>query len=247
MRRGLLALILLLAGAIAASAQTAAPATTLSAPISGTADTTMAIASATGWLATTTSQQYFAVIDREFVGVRTVSATGGLIGITRGLVSSRATPHVSGAVVTFMRAAQILNYPPSGQCTRTAFGFVPIAVSGGPNIVSEIGTFYDCLGVAPNGQYVETNGAAVGLPILGSTVASATSITPTGTYFKVSGVTQITTIVLPAGAGVGFVVQLEPTGNFSTATGGNIGLASTAVTGKVLAMTWNGTAWQPSY
>lgn len=234
--------------AVTLGAQTVLTSTTLSTAVTGTADQQLVVASTTGWLATTTSQQYYALIDREFVAVRTVNTTSKVIGITRGQLASRPATHISGATVWFLPGQAVNTYPPSGQCTRTTLNYVPWVISGGPNIVSEIGTLFDCLGVTTAGQWVETNGGSVGLPVLGSTVASATSITPTGTYFKVSGtVNPVSTIVVPAGWAAGNCMQLEPTGAWVTDTGGNILIASTAVTGKVLTMCWNSTKWGPSY
>ena len=77
--------------------------------------------------------------------------------------------------------------------------------------------------------------------------AAATSITPTGTYFVVSGTTQITTIVVPAGWAPGLSLYINPSGTFTFATGGNISIAATAVINKILIVTWDGTNWSPSY
>lgn len=242
----LLAACLWLSGV--AGAQSVVTSTTLSAAISGTTDQQMTITSTTGWNATSSAAQYFALVDREIVGVRTVNTTSKVIGITRGQLGSRAVPHISGATVWTAVAAAFSTYPPSGQCTRTSLSYVPWIVAGGPNIVSEIGTLFDCLGVTTAGQWVETNGGSVGLPVLGSTVASATSITPTGTYFKVSGtVNPVSAIVVPAGWAAGNCLQLEPTGAWVTDTAGNILIASTAVTGKLMTQCWNGAKWAPSY
>lgn len=79
-------------------------------------------------------------------------------------------------------------------------------------------------------------------------VSAATSITPTAKSFLVSGTTQITTIVA-TGLQAGDQITLIPadSSTFTTATGGNIALGSTAVRYKALIMTWDGTSWYPSY
>lgn len=243
----LIAALLLVSGA--ASAQTALTSTTLSTAITGTTDQQMVITSTTGWTATTTGVQAYALIDREIVSVRTVNTTTKVIGITRGQLSTRAMTHISGATVWYLPANinAAINYVPSGQCTRTALSAVPVVVQGGVGLTSEVGGLWDCLGVTTAGQWVETNGND-GLYVFGSTVASATSVTPTGNYFKMSGtVNPVSTIVLPAGTSAGFCLSIEPTGAWVTDTGGNILIASTAVTGKVMTMCWNGAKWAPSY
>ncbi len=83
------------------------------------------------------------------------------------------------------------------------------------------------------------------------TIASAATIAPTSAIVKVSGTTQITTITPPTVAQNGGTflgcVRLVPTGAFTTATGGNIALGSTAIVDKVLEVCYDGTSWYPSY
>jgi hypothetical protein len=81
---------------------------------------------------------------------------------------------------------------------------------------------------------------------LGTSVASAATITPTVYIFHVTGTTQITTINLPYTGWIG-ELSLIPDAIFTTATCGNISLGSTAVVGKVLHMTFDGSNWYPSY
>jgi hypothetical protein len=81
---------------------------------------------------------------------------------------------------------------------------------------------------------------------LGTAVASATTITPTGAVFHVSGTTPVATINLPYAGFVG-EITIIPDGLFTTTTAGNIGLASVMVVGKANLMTYDGTKWYPSY
>jgi hypothetical protein len=81
---------------------------------------------------------------------------------------------------------------------------------------------------------------------LGLTIASATTIVVTNSVVPVSGTTAIATITA-TGTAAGQTVTLIPTGIFTTTTAGNIGLASTAVVGKALILTWDGTKFWPSY
>jgi hypothetical protein len=82
---------------------------------------------------------------------------------------------------------------------------------------------------------------------LGATIASAATIAPTNGSHNVSGTTQITTITPPAWVVAGSEIALIPTGLWTTATGGNISLGSTAVVHKPIWFLWDGAAWNPSY
>ena len=81
------------------------------------------------------------------------------------------------------------------------------------------------------------------------TIASATTIAPTAMISFVSGTTAITTITPPSTFTKGGQITLIPTGLFTTATTGNIALASVAVVSKALILTYDATTakWYPSY
>lgn len=82
------------------------------------------------------------------------------------------------------------------------------------------------------------------------TLASATTIAPTTQIAFVSGTTAIATITAPSPISLGGgQITLIPTGIFTTTTAGNIALASTAIVGKALIMTYDATTtkWYPSY
>lgn len=82
------------------------------------------------------------------------------------------------------------------------------------------------------------------------TIASASTIAPTKLITLVSGTATVQEIT-PTHTilGTGGQITLIPTGVFTTTTAGNIALASTAVVGRALIMTWDaGTGkWYPSY
>jgi len=82
------------------------------------------------------------------------------------------------------------------------------------------------------------------------TIASATTIAPTTQIVFVSGTTAIDTITPPSPISLGGgQITIIPTGIFTTTLLGNIALASTAVVGKALIMTYDVTTtkWYPSY
>ena len=85
------------------------------------------------------------------------------------------------------------------------------------------------------------------------TITSAATISPTKTITFISSTAAITTITPPSTiATTGGQITLIPTGVFTTTTGtgvGTIALASTAVVGKALIMTYDATTtkWYPSY
>lgn len=80
------------------------------------------------------------------------------------------------------------------------------------------------------------------------TIASAATldIYTAGNLFYVSGVVAINTIPAPYSSFMGSITII-PTGIFTTTAIGNIALASTAVVGKALIMSYDGTKWYPSY
>jgi hypothetical protein len=88
---------------------------------------------------------------------------------------------------------------------------------------------------------------------IGTAIASATTIAPTGSgIFHVTGTTPIVTITPPFGCtttGFGCTVTLIPDGLWTTTNAGNIAIATTAVVSKQLVMTYDPAAvkWYPSY
>lgn len=88
------------------------------------------------------------------------------------------------------------------------------------------------------------------LSLDGGTVASVAGVlgAPTGYITVVSGALAITGLSLPYPAFQGTIV-LIPTGAFTTTNATNIAIASTAVVGKALFMTYLPSTgkWYPSY
>lgn len=81
------------------------------------------------------------------------------------------------------------------------------------------------------------------------TLASATTIQPVAPISFVSGTTNVVNITVPQEFVGGGQLTLIPTGLWSTTAAGNIALATTAVVGKALIMTYDATTakWYPSY
>lgn len=97
--------------------------------------------------------------------------------------------------------------------------------------------FYDGTNYRPLGSTPDSNGAQV---------TAATTITPTGTVFHVTGATTIQTISIPYTGFIGSITII-PDSALTLGTTGNIGLGSSGITGKALIMTYDGTKWYPSY
>lgn len=225
-----------------AHGQTVMSSTTLSAALSN-ATSTVSLASATGVTAPGPNQSLLKVllIDREIMLVQSISGTTAQV--TRGQYGTGRVAHLSGAQVWIAPDKAIERGAlPSGGCTRTALPFVPILYVAPTAVNSgKTGGLFDCIG----GQLVQTNAPVT---VFGATVASASTITPTGTFFPVSGVVAVVNIAVPAGWSAGNCLAIEPTGIFATTTAGNIGLISSAtVVGRVLFMCWDGSKWWPSY
>jgi hypothetical protein len=246
--RVVVALAVLLGGTAPLYAQTVLNTTTTTAAISTNSQQAVALTATTGVTAAGNGANLvYLLIDRELMRVSAIDTVAKVATVVRGDASSRAVPHVSGATVWVVPGAALYSAIPSGQCTRTNLAYVPYVVGASPGLGAEAGTLWDCLGVTTAGQWVNTNGA-VGLPTLGSTVASTAGvIAATGTVFKVSGTAAITGITAPAGIAPGFTLAIEPTGAFTWTTATNIILAGTAVVGKILYFVWDGAKWVPSY
>ena len=112
----------------------------------------------------------------------------------------------------------------------------PIALNpGGGSVIK------NCQGFGPlNGL-----GGSAPFSAIGTAVASATSVTPSQDLCHVTGTTPIATIVV----GQFQQVTLIPDAVWTTTTGGNIAIASTAVVGKALTLTYDPSTskWYPSY
>ncbi len=82
-----------------------------------------------------------------------------------------------------------------------------------------------------------------------TTLASGGAITPVADRHFVSGTAAIATIDVPARLQQGGTIELIPTAAWTTTTAGNIAIASTAVVGRMMSLTYVAATskWYPSY
>lgn len=230
--------LLSLVAVLSAFGQATITSTTLSSAISAS-DLLFNVASATG-ISNANGANYVTIlfIDKELMGVASVSGTTVTIG-NRGLQGTGQGAHASGAKV-FLGPPSYFGYgDPTGGCTSTSL----IAT---PYLATLTGNLWSC----SNSKWTSF-GTIAGKAVVGAVVASATTIAPTAPAFHVSGTTAVVNITVPAACPslATCVLTLIPDGIFTTTTAGNIALASTAVVSKALIMTWDPVAakWYPSY
>jgi hypothetical protein len=185
----------------------------------------------TGTLAT------IANLAQTFAGTTTFSGTFTASGATATLGSSTATSTYgigSGATTAIStKTVNIGTAGISGSTTNTNIGSAVSGALGTTTMNSNI----------VQAKLVATSAAA-------PTIASATTIAPTTQIAFVSGITPVATITAPSPISLGGgTITLIPTGIFTTTTAGNIALASTAIVGRALTMTYDVTTtkWYPSY
>jgi hypothetical protein len=210
--------------------------TTLNGSI-GRGDTVLTLTSSTGVTAAGLSPVTGLYMDREYMEVvsnTNASGTGNMWNVRRG-VGGIQSAHNSGTVVWVGTPGAFDKGPNDrvGACTYAALPFPIVNIKSGDVQVCAINGQWTQFGV-----YGESN--------VGSVIASATTIVVTNPVVHVSGTTAIATITANA-ITPGQTITLIPDGIFTTTTAGNISLASTAVVGKALIMTWDGTKYNPSY
>lgn len=200
---------------------------------------TVVVASATNIAVNTTN--LYIVDPGQTVGelVRVNSISGTTIGVTRG-VAGKNGGHTSGAMVLVGSNQWFNSVDPAGNCVTASTYVRPwVNVANGAQWLCSTVT----LSWVPGWNNTLAPAGAT------ATVASAAgTITPSGPLFSVSGTAAITGFVVPVGFKSGSF-SIIPTGNFTWTTAGNIGLAGTAVTGRVLTFTWDASSskFLPSY
>lgn len=189
-------------------------------------------------------------LDKEMDYVNTVvDSTHVTVKRCQGIgASAIPTTHANGAIVWFANTtganpAGLIGFKNGQPFSEVSGSCTSNLIIGLPLIYEFSGDRFDCLGSLWVQTYPE-------VPALASATVTipAGVLTPTGTVMITdTGTNAMTGIAVPNGAGPGFTVTFIPGGAFTTTTATNIGIASTAVTGKALIMTWNGTKWSPSY
>lgn len=210
---------------IGAFAQTALTATTLSAAITSS-QRQVVVASATGITAGNT----MLYIDNEAMSVNAVSGTTITVG-PRGGMGTKASGHISGAMVLAGPPPAFIQYDPAGFACTAGQGlslYTPVV-----NVTN--GNQWLCSTILAKFVPGWNNGGDP--PAVTTAVASAAGlITPSGPLFHITGALAITGFNIPVGfdpKGGGTLCAI-PDGAFTTTTANNIAIASTAVVSKVL-------------
>ncbi len=90
------------------------------------------------------------------------------------------------------------------------------------------------------------NNASANKGVTAVVASAAGAIIPSGPLFHVSGTAAVTGFTIPVGFSGGSF-SIIPDGNFTWTTAGNIALAGTAVTSRVLTFTYDSNAAKPFY
>lgn len=238
--------VLFAAISAAAFGQTALTQTSLSAAIPSNVNS-IVVASATN-IAVTSGTTNGAVLYIVDIGATqgelayVTSVTGTTIGVRRGMNGTKAVAHANTAMVLVGPPGSFYSTDAQGSCTTASTAYTPyVNVANGRQWLCSSAT--NVLAWVPGWQNTAAPVAAT------ATVASAAGvILPSGPLFTVSGALAITGFTIPVGFKSGSF-SIIPTGAFTWTTAGNVGLAGTAVVGRVLTFTWDPVAgkFYPSY
>jgi hypothetical protein len=173
-------------------------------------------------------------IDRELMQVVSVNTTSKTVVVIRGQGGSQASAHKSGAIVIIGVPSAFIDYDPEGYCgsitapgTNQNYGNPP---TYSPWINQRTSSQWICSTVSTTWVPGYGNPGVSGTQADSTTaVASATSITPTGALFHVTGTTAVVTIALPATYAGGPVTIIFDGVDTWTAAG-NIAVAGTNTT-----------------
>ncbi len=144
----LLSVVLAMGFAGSAFAQLAVVRTTLTGAVSSPNQTVIAVSSATGFLANTSSTQYYILIDNELMSPRSISGTN--ITVTRSQSATNAAPHSNGSTVIWgpvgtwatqsgNASGVFIGSTPQGGCVRNQNTYLPVI-----NVGQRV--WYNCLG-----------------------------------------------------------------------------------------------------
>lgn len=262
------ALVLFVAGlaslGFAQGGQNAITQTTLAAAVTGpsfysgttpTEQTAVSLASVSGISAPTLPGTPVSVIyvDREAMGVFAVNSSTNVVIVKRGYLGTYESPHRSGDMVLVAPA-----YNSANGGNPVPSGFYNVDPPFGGSCTALVVPTSLWLNVLTGAQWLcstvtntwvpgfNNQMAGIGQPVTAAVVA-ATTITPSGPFFHLTGATVVTTIATPVGCnatavgGCTFSV-ISDTGTASQlSTGGNLSIAAaiTTVTGKIYTFVWD--------
>lgn len=139
----------------------------------------------------------------------------------------------------------------AGLSVQSAFAAIPTLIAN--SIASQTADLFQATDTTNTPQAKFTINGLLGGHI-GTAIASATTIAPISMFVHITGTTAINTITPPTGcttSGVGCVLTLIPDAGstWTLTTAGNVAIASTAIVGKALIMTYDPATvkWYPSY
>lgn len=200
-------------------------------------------------------------VDREAMGVFSVNATSGCAIVNRGYLSTQASPHNSGAMVLVAPQYQAtlafggnpnpnglfpVDPPQNGSCVSSGIPTTPWV-----NVLT--GAQWLCSPVTNTWVPGFNNPLVPVSSVPTATIASATTILPTGPLFHMTGTTSVATITTPVGCNATASGSCQFTiicdGVCVWGTGGNISTASgTFVAGSAVTFIWNPATskWMPS-
>lgn len=209
-------------------------------------------------LSTTASQPNQSVIyvDRELMMVTAVNGT--TLTVVRGYNGTVAAPHASGAMVLVGKPFTFYTFDPGGT-PASGTGIGGAACSAANTLVTpwvniRTGAQWLCSTITNTWIAGWNNPVATEWSAPNTAVASATTITPSGPLFHITGTTLITTIAVPVGMNATTTGSASfcaiPDAAYTTSNAGNlIKAASTAAIGQVMCFTWNPASqkWAQSY
>jgi hypothetical protein len=186
------------------------------------------LASVSGVVAQTTLQGVpgngsMLYVDRELMQVQSIIPGSTSVVVTRGVGTTQASTHISGAPVIIGYAQWFQAYDPEGGCTATQ-----LQTAQWLNVKTS--NQWTCSAASASFAPQVGNPGVSGTPVIpGTAVASAGTITPSAAVLHVTGNTAIVTITPPAGLAGGTVTIIFDAVETWTAAG-NIFVAGTNTT-----------------
>lgn len=177
-------------------------------------------------------------VEREAMLVLSINGTA--VSVARGQNGTKAVPHASNSMVLAGRPDWFYNYQPTGACTTAATYVTPwVDIADSTQWLCSTISLQWMVGYQNSATTAQAN----------TVVASVNGlITPTGPLFHVTGTNAITGYNIPVGFAFG-TFTIIPDGAFTTTTATNIAVASTAVVGRRMLVSYDAATgkFYPSY